>query len=168
MTGVMGGGVADANPAEVFQQPWQWKNERAETVTLSQWTGQPVVLTMFFRSCESRCAPTVQRLKKLEQAFVKQGRHPHFVLVTLDPRSDTPARLRMFKKARELPDETWHLLSGPLVQTKALSRLLDFHSAGDDGHIEHETKVFLFDSAGNLTKTLRGWRFTDEEAIAAL
>jgi protein SCO1/2 len=168
VAGLMSGSVAHADPAPVFQQPWQWKNEQADTVTLGQWAGQPVILTMFFRSCESRCAPTVERLKKVEQAFVRQGRHPHFVLVTLDPRNDTPARLRMFKKSRRLPDETWHLLSGPLVQTKALSRFLDFHSAGDDGHIEHETKVFFFDSAGTLTKTLRGWRFTDDEATASL
>jgi cytochrome oxidase Cu insertion factor (SCO1/SenC/PrrC family) len=166
MTAVMGGGRCFANPALLFEQPWQWKNERAETVTFEQWRGQPVVLTMFFRSCEARCAPTVERLKKVEDAFVRQGRHPHFVLVTLDPRNDTPARLRMFKKSRRLPDESWHLLSGPLLQTRALSRLLDLRSAGDDGHIEHETKIFFYDGAGTLTRTLRGWRFTDEEATA--
>jgi protein SCO1 len=158
--------VCVADPARLFQQTWQWKNERAETVSFSRWAGQPVVLTMFFRSCEARCAPTVERLKKVEAAFLRQGRHPHFVLVTLDPRNDTPARLRMFKKSRRLPEESWHLLSGPLLQTRELGRLLDYRSAGDDGHIEHETKIFVYDATGALVKTLAGWRFSDEEATA--
>jgi protein SCO1 len=159
-------GVSRADPALLFQQPWQWKDERAETVTFARWRGQPVVLTMFFRSCEARCAPTVERLKKLEQAFVRKGAHPHFLLVTLDPRNDTPSRLRAFKKSRRLPEESWHLLSGPEVQTRALRRFLDFRAAGDDGHIEHETKIFFYDRAGALTRTLRGWTFSDDEATA--
>jgi protein SCO1/2 len=163
----LGSGLCRADPAQVFDQPWQWKNERAETVNLSQWRGQPVVLTMFYRSCEARCEPTVDRLKKLEEAFARRGRHPHFVLITLDPRNDTPARLRAFKKARRLPEETWHLLNGPSLQTRALSRVLDFQVAGDDGHLDHETKIFLYDEKAALKKTLRGWRFSDEEALGS-
>src|SRR2546423_924530 len=62
-----GSAASGADPARLFEQPWQWKDERAETVTFARWLGEPVVLTMFFRSCEARCAPTVERLKKLEQ-----------------------------------------------------------------------------------------------------
>jgi protein SCO1/2 len=156
-----------ADPAQALSQTWAWKDERAQTVTLGQWRGSPVVLTMFYRSCEARCSPTVERLKKVEEAFRRQGAHPHFVLVTLDPRNDTPARLRAFKKSRHLPDQSWHLLSGDGAQTRQLVRLLDFKVAGDDGHFEHETKVFVFDAEGALKKTLHGWRFSDEEATGS-
>jgi|SRR3954468_10566859 protein SCO1/2 len=158
--------AAAADPAAIFQQPWRWTDERGETVSLARWLGQPVVLTLFYRSCEVRCAPTVERLRRLQEAFARKGRRPQFVLVTLDPRNDTPTRLRAFKKGRRLPEESWHLLHGTGLQTRALTRLLDFKVAGDDGHFEHETKIFLFREDGALQRTLHSWTFSDDEATA--
>jgi protein SCO1/2 len=164
-TASLGAASVRADPAQALQQPWQWQDERAQPVTFSRWRGQPVVLTMFYRTCEARCSPAIERLKTLEVAFARRGVHPHFLLVTLDPRNDTPARLRAFKASRRLPDSTWHLLGGPTLQTRALARQLEVAVAGDDGHLEHETKIFFFDAGGALRRAVRGWRFSDAEVL---
>jgi protein SCO1 len=154
-------------PQAVFEQPWKWRDERGDVVSLSGWRGQPVVVMMFYRACETRCPMAVDKLKELERAFARGGKRPHFLLVTLDPRNDTPARLAAFKKSRQLADR-FHLLSGPLPQTRALSRLLDVRFVGDDPHIDHETKIFLYAADGALKRTYQGWRFDESDAVAAL
>jgi cytochrome oxidase Cu insertion factor (SCO1/SenC/PrrC family) len=162
----LGASLCRADPRTALQQAWQWRDERSNTVSFARWRGTPVVLMMFYRTCEARCSPAIERLRKLEAAFAQRGQHPQFVLVTLDPRNDTPARLAAFKKSRRLPD-SWHLLQGPSLQTRALARELEVNVAGDDGHLEHETKVFFYDAGGTLQRAVRGWRFTDAEALGS-
>ncbi len=156
---------ARADPGDLFTRPWQWTDERGQTVTLTQWRGKPFVLTMFYRTCEQRCGPSIAKLKELQAAFARTGKHPDFLAVTLDPRSDTPARLRAFKAARAL-DGAWHLLNGPALQTRQLTQLLQVRSAGDDGHIEHDTRVFLFDARGACRTVLTGWAYDVKEVPA--
>jgi protein SCO1/2 len=155
-------------PEALFEQPWQWRDERGQTVQLSAWRGQPLVVTMFYRGCETRCPMAVDKLKGLEKAFARQGKHPHFLMITLDPSNDTPARLLAFKKSRKLAPEFFHLLNGNLAQTRELSRLLDVRFVGDDPHIDHETKIFLYGPRGELRRSFQGWSFDDAVAVAAL
>jgi protein SCO1/2 len=155
-------GAAQAAPADIFSRPWRWIDEGGQTVTLTQWRGKPFLLTMFYRTCEQRCGPSIGKLKELQTRFGRAGKHPEFLLVTLDPRSDTPARLRAFKSSRGL-DRAWHLLNGPALQTRQLTQLLQIRSAGDDAHIEHDTRVFLFDARGNLKSVLTGWSYDVNE-----
>jgi protein SCO1/2 len=158
-----GASFADSSP--LFSEPWRWKDEQGQTVTFSRWAGAPLVVTMFFTSCKYRCPRTVDKLHEIEAAFARSHQRAQFVLVTLDPRSDTPQRLDAFKKAAHLPAESWHLLSGDDADTRALGRFLAIHPAYDDGHVDHEVRIGIFDAEGNVVRRLEGWNYDGDEAI---
>jgi protein SCO1/2 len=150
----------------LFEQPWRWQDDRGEDVTFSKWRGAPQIVSMFYATCNFRCPMTVAKLKRVESAFARRSRPVHFLLVTLDPRSDTPDKMRAFKEAQGLSDSKWDLLSGSDRDTKALSRLLGVRPSYGDAHIDHDVKVGVVDADGVLVRTFDGWHFDDDAVLA--
>jgi protein SCO1 len=141
-----------------------WTDERGAAVDLAALRGTSVVVTAFFTSCTLRCPRTIEKLREVDEAFRRSGGAVPIVLVTLDPRTDTPDRLRRFRESRRLPPH-WRLLRGEEVDTRRLARALRVAPAYDDGHIDHEVAITVFDATGRLARTFTDWSFDPNAAV---
>jgi cytochrome oxidase Cu insertion factor (SCO1/SenC/PrrC family) len=101
---------------------------------------------------------TLDALRKMDTELQSRGIAAEFVLVTLDPRTDTPERLHRWKSARNL-GASYHLLSGTESGARALARYLNVNAAYDSGHIDHDVQIALFDASGRETRKYTGWSF---------
>jgi protein SCO1 len=151
-------------PTSLFERPWRWRDEHGLSVSFSKWKGPPLVLSVFYAGCQFKCPRTIDKLQELDAALRHRGQRANFVLVTLDPHADA-AELSAFKRARHLAEDSWHLLVGDEAQTRALCRLLGVHPAYDDGHVDHEVRIAIFDASGNIARHLEGWAFNADEAM---
>jgi len=140
-----------------------WQDEDGRTVAIDDYRGRPFVVTEVYTSCEVRCPMTLDTLRKMDAALQSRGVAASFILVTLDPRTDTPERLRRWKAARNLP-ATFHLLSGTEQGARELSRYLAVNAAYDQGHIDHDVGIALFDAQGHETRRYGGWSIDAEDA----
>jgi protein SCO1 len=96
----------------IYQLGATWTSDAGKPVQLASFRGHPVVLTMFFASCEYACPLLVADLHRVREALPAEVREQaKFVLVSFDPERDTPAALNAYRKARAL-DGSWTLLSG--------------------------------------------------------
>jgi protein SCO1/2 len=139
----------------LFDHPWIWLDDRGERVELAQWRGTPFVLAAIFTTCQETCPRTVAKLREIYDQFAREHRAAEFVVVTIDPETDTPARLRAFRKERNLPD-AWHLLTGGTQETQQLADLLGVHimtmdTGVDVAHMVHDSKIVMFDGDGVST-----------------
>ena len=139
----------------LFRYPWVWTDEQGKSVTFADWRGEPVVVAVFYTSCRRTCPQTLRTLRTIHTTFSRENPAVQFLLVTLDPTTDTPDTLREFKRSEGLP-VSWHLLMGSVDQTRDFTDLLDIHVMDLDAHFVHETKIVLFDARGMLLRTLRG------------
>jgi protein SCO1/2 len=153
--------MVHAQQASLFAYPWVWTDERGERVTLSRWRGETLVVAAFFASCKSTCPRTIDKLQKIQNAFRHDGHRAQFLLVTLDPTTDTPEILRRFKETAGF-SEDWHLLAGSVPETKELTDVLDIHLIDDGPHLMHDAKIVLFDPRGMATRSFGGWALDDE------
>jgi protein SCO1/2 len=156
--------AADAGPSSrvsLFAHPWVWTDERGERVEFSRWRGKPLVVTAIYATCKSTCPRTIGKLQKLEDTFRREGRSAQFLLVTLDPITDTTENLRSYKAAAGFP-EAWHLLAGDVPETRELTDLLDIHVIDDGPHLMHDAKIVVFDERGLPTRSFGGWALDDE------
>ncbi|HEY2408876.1 MAG TPA: SCO family protein [Polyangiaceae bacterium] len=144
--------------------PGVWTDERGVSTRLADFRGQPLILTMFYRSCQTRCPLTISRLEQVARALERRQVSASFVLVTLDPRNDTVARLAEFKADHKFP-ESWHLLRGDEVETRALAKKLGLRVAYDDAHIDHDVKVVCYDSQGRLALAFSDWHFDENQLL---
>ncbi len=143
-----------------------WIDEQGTRVALTDYRGAPFVLSAMYTSCTTRCPFTIDKLRNLDEAFRRRGVEARVVLVTLDPRTDTPDRLLRYKEAHHLPDH-WHFLSGGDAETDAMARYLGVRLMRDDTHIDHDVRVAIFDSEGALVRRYAGWDFDVEEVVSA-
>jgi len=153
------------NDAVLHQRDWQ--DESGHRVAIDDYRGTPFVLTEVFTSCEVRCPMTLDALRTMDAELQKRGVKASFVLVTLDPRTDTPDRLRRWRATRDLPS-SFHLLSGTEQRARELSRYLAVNAAYDDGHIDHEVGIALFDAQGNEARRYGGWTIDADDAAEAV
>jgi protein SCO1/2 len=63
---------------------------------LSAQRGSPVVLTFGFTHCADTCPETLAKLAHLRNGLGADGRNVRIVMVSVDPRRDTPAVLHRF------------------------------------------------------------------------
>lgn len=156
------GAAPSAETAGLMHQR-QWQDENGRAVAIDDYRGSPFVVTEVYTSCEVRCPMTLDTLRKMDDELQRRGVNATFVLVTLDPRTDTPERLRRWKAARNLPP-TFHLLSGTEQGARELSRYLAVNAAYDQGHIDHDVSIALFDAQGHETRRYGGWSIDPEDA----
>ena len=146
----------------LFAYPWTWTDEQGQMVKFSRWRGQPLVVTTIFATCREVCPRTVKRMRELEERFTREGLRPRFVLVTLDPVTDTPDRLRKFKADEKLPG-SWTLLGGPRASTRQLTEFLEIHVVDLQAHMIHDAKIVMFDGAGVASRRFGGWDLEEEK-----
>jgi protein SCO1 len=156
--------AASLQARSLYSYPWVWTDEQGEPVRLSRWRGEPLVLTLAFTSCRETCPRTIHMLRDLHARFRREGREAAFVVVTLDPRNDTPERLRRFKQTEGLP-AAWHFLVGSPSSTRALGDLLGIHVVDLESHLMHDAGVVLFDADGRATRSFTGWNLDHETRL---
>jgi protein SCO1/2 len=160
-------GLSTAAPAHAYGGDWHWTDESGAEVTFSRWRGAPLVVTAVYTSCTTRCPLTIAKLRALDEAFLRKGLHGQFALVTLDPQTDDSARLRRYRDSRHLPP-AWHMLHGGIEETRQFGRMMGVRAVYDDGHLDHEVRIAIFDRAGRLVRNFVGWNFDENEAAEAL
>ncbi len=128
-------------------------NQKGEKVSLATLRGDVVLFSFVFAHCQTVC-PTITR--SLRMAADALGRkHLRVVVVTLDPRRDTPSALPQLAAHWELSGRDM-ALSGPVAEVE---RVLQAYNAGavrDEitGDVAHPALVYVMDEQGILRYAL--------------
>ena len=154
-----------ANTARLSALALHLQGDDERPFSFGQLAGHPFVVVMGYTSCRVRCPLTLDLLRRIEAAYLARGIEPSIVLVTLDPRQDTAAKLRTFRESRRLSSTRYYLLRTTPEETRALARFLDIGYTEDAGHIDHDSRVVVFDAHGERVRSLAGWHFDPAEAV---
>lgn len=144
-----------------------FSDETGTRVAIADFRGRPHVVTEIYTSCQVRCPMTIRALRSMAQTLEDNGVVADFVLVTLDPETDTVDRLRRFKVTHELP-ANFHFLTGDRETTRAISRRLGVNVAKDSGHMDHNVQIGVFNARGETTYKISGWTYDTATLLAAV
>ena len=144
----LAGGVALA------RLPQSWRDDSGKPLSLADFSGQRVVLTMAYANCHRVCPMTIAGLMRLQAAFDVKGAHAEFVVVGYDPQNENPATWRQYRRSHHLDRSNWHFITGTVADTAQLARQLHFELWKYDEHVMHDSRVLLFDVHGLLAREL--------------
>mgnify|MGYP001551673361 CR=1 FL=1 len=135
---------------------------------LSELRGRPVVLTMFFASCEYACPLLVSDIAAIRAKLPADVRdRAAIVLVSFDTARDTPAALAAYRAKRGL-DAQWTLLHGSADSVRELAALLGVkYQQSTDGMFSHSNLITILNAQGEIVHQrpcLKGG--LDEAAVA--
>jgi protein SCO1/2 len=152
--GLCAGGAATgaglAGGARLAVLPQSWLDDSGKPLTLADFAGQRVVLTMAYANCHRICPMTIEQLKQLQAALDSKGENAAFVVVGYDPSNEDPTTWRQYRRSHHLSRANWHFITGSVADTQRLARQLRFELWKYDEHVMHDSRVLVFDTQGLL------------------
>ncbi len=143
--------AAPLTDKSLYQLNSAWTNDAGGSVALTTLRGRPVLIAMFFASCEYACPVLVNDLKRLEAALPEDVRgNVQLVLVTFDTKRDTPPALRAFRERMELGPQ-WTLLTSTPSAVQELAMLLGVKFKQDSrGQFAHSNLITVLNAEGEI------------------
>ena len=131
----------DASPAEKYFTDVELTNQDGKKVRFYSdvLKGKTVVVNAFFTTCTSVCPPMNRNMEKIQEALGDRvGKDVFLVSITVDPDTDTPARLKEYSQKFHA-GSGWTFLTGKKENLDwALYKLGQFVEKKDD-----HTTVFI-------------------------
>jgi protein SCO1 len=147
-------------------RPFNYMSQDSLPITNATLKDQIYIVDFFFTSCPSICPRVVKQMLKIHDEF-KSNPNVRLVSFTLDPKRDTPSKLKKYADNLEVKADKWLFLTGDKDFTLELAHDY-FVSAAEDaeapGGFDHSGKIILVDRNGHIRSFCEG---TDPTAIPA-
>ena len=140
--------------ADIWTLRGEWDDDGGRRVTLAEWAGRPALLTLAYGSCRRICSTSLRLLQQAQQAADARRLELSVIVVSLDPRVDTPASWREYRAEHQLLRPNWHFLGGSQTQTRRLADLLEMKYWVYDDHVLHDLRIAAVDAAGRIVARL--------------
>lgn len=117
---------------------------------LAQLRGRPVLITMFYASCDGVCPLLAFNLQRMERALTPAERaRLQVVMVSFDPQRDTPTALTRFAELHNIDTSKWWLARAPEDKVRELAAVLGIrYREAQPGIFSHSAVVTLLDAGG--------------------
>lgn len=139
----------------IYANPTEWTTSTGTKLKLSTLEGKKTVLALFYTECRAICPMTVESLKGMEKALGEKAKDVNFVLVSIDPRIDTPKKLDAYVKKHKI--ENWKIIKSDEAATRKLAGDLNIgfsDKPGGDVHQMHSRAFAFINEKGRLLGSL--------------
>lgn len=145
----------ESSPAEKYFTDVELINQDGKKVRFYSdvLKGKTVIVNAFFTSCTSVCPPMNRNMEKIQEALGDRvGRDVFLVSMTVDPETDTPARMKEYAKKFHA-GSGWIFLTGKKENLDwALYKLGQYVESKDD----HQTVLIIGNEPTGLWKKAFG------------
>jgi len=153
VTGVWTPAAHIAIPANsVYQVPTPLTDAAGQRFVLKDLAGAPLLVTMFYGDCHSACPVVIETLKRTVTALGPDGKRLRILMISLDPKRDTPKSLGMMADMQKLDPAQYRLaVAANDSDTRLLAAALDIrYRPLDNGEISHTTRIALLNADGSV------------------
>lgn len=143
---------------------------RNQRVTLADYRGRPLVVSLVYTSCADVCpivsAALADAVAIAEDALGADS----FRIVTIgfDARHDTPARMLAFARRQGLDSDTWDFLSADGDTIDRLAEDLGFLFYAAPQGFDHMSQTTLLDAEGRVFRHIYGASFEPQQLVEPL
>lgn len=151
----------------IYQVKSKWIDQDKKEFELSQFRGKPVAISMIYLTCKFSCPLTVAHMKELEKALPPELKDKiQFILVSFDPKRDTPERMKAFAKKNGLVAPKWRMITSKNEQDiRELSALIDFKYKKTDEEFEHSFGIVALNSDGKILGSTIGSEMKEKDLV---
>lgn len=158
--------IAPTTGLSLFQLESKWKNQKGDSVKLSELPSKPSLFILLYTGCKTACPLIVEDLKALIKNL--NSSLPVKIetsLFSLDSYRETPQSLSAFAKARRLPSQ-WNLYTSDAKAVSELAAALGFrYKRLPSGEFIHSNVIYYLNSFGEVTAKKEGLKTSHKEFI---
>ncbi len=136
-------------------------NADGSSVSLSDFHGKPLVISMVYTSCYQICPMTTRYLSKVvDKARQTLGDDSFEVAVIgFDTEFDTPSAMQYFGNKQGLAGKNWHLLSIPGGRPDSFAKDIGFLFEPTSNGFDHLIQATILDAEGQVYRQVYGQVF---------
>jgi protein SCO1/2 len=154
----------------IFNLTSNWYTEEGEMIQLKDLKGKTLVMVMIYTTCKAACPRLVADMRNIESKIPRDKIEKlRFVLVSIDPKTDTPKRLKEFAKENQMDGEQWTFLQGTESGVREFANVLAVkYKQISPMDFSHSNIISVFNSKGELTHQQEGLGVDNKETLQAI
>lgn len=145
--------------------PFVYFNQDSVRITSKSLEGKIWISDFFFTHCPTICPPMTSQMKWLNNELKDLEKEINFLSFSIDPKRDTPSRLREYRKMHEIDAKNWYFFTGDEAATHELGIESFLVHAGQDpsvaGGYAHGDIFTLVDREGRVRGIYHGTEVDD-------
>lgn len=154
----------------IYNLPSQWTNQDNKNIVLNELKGKVLVMVMIYTSCKAACPRLVADMRHIEQQIPESRKsNVNFILISIDPETDTPERLKTFAVENKMYGEPWLFLRSTEENTREFAAVLAVnYKRISPIDFSHSNIISVFNPAGELVFQQEGLGVTYDKTVAKI
>lgn len=154
----------------VFNLPGTWTTQDNKQIELKDLRGKVLVMVMIYTSCKAACPRLVADMRNIEKQVPKKDLNKvQFIMVSIDPETDTPQNLKKFSKENFMEEPHWMFLRGTPEDTREFAAVLAVsYKKITPIDFSHSNIISVFDTNGVMVHQQEGLGVDNLETIEAI
>ncbi len=150
-----------------YNLPSKWTNQNNKEVELIDYRGKIIVVVMIYTSCKASCPRLVSDMRDIESKVPKNlSKDVKYLLVSIDPDTDTPERLKAFSIENKMEEDQWVFLRGSSSDTREFAAVLAVnYKEISPLDFSHSNIISVFNTDGELYYQKEGLGIDSNETI---
>lgn len=151
----------------IYNLPSKWTNQNGQNLEMKDLKGKVLVMVMIYTSCKAACPRLVADMRNIESRLSENIKPDvKFLLVSIDPEVDTPARLKEFAIANKMDGGQWEFLRSTEENTREFAAVLAVnYKKIAPLDFSHSNIISVFNTEGELTFQQEGLGVNSEATI---
>ena len=151
----------------IYNLPSKWTNQNGQNLEMKDLKGKVLVMVMIYTSCKAACPRIVADMRNIESRLSEKIKPDvKFLLVSIDPEVDTPARLKEFAIANKMDGGQWEFLRSTEENTREFAAVLAVnYKKIAPLDFSHSNIISVFNAEGELTFQQEGLGVNSEATI---
>lgn len=139
-------------PESIYQLDARLTDQAGHTRGLDLYRGSPVLITMFYGSCQATCPLIIDTLRSTERGLsVEQRKKLRVLMISFDPERDTPKALAEIAATRRIDTSRWTLASADANTVRDIAALLDVqYRKLPSGEFSHSAVITVLSPEGEI------------------
>ncbi|NCT17151.1 MAG: SCO family protein [Flavobacteriaceae bacterium CG_4_8_14_3_um_filter_34_10] len=154
----------------IYNLPSQWNTQDGKTIELKDLNGNILVAVMIYTSCKAACPRLVADMRNIDKKVGRKNKkNVLYLLVSIDPVTDTPERLKLFSKENNMEENYWLFLQGTEDTVREFANVLAVkYNQISPIDFSHSNIISVFDAQGVLRHQQEGLGIDNEETVAEI
>lgn len=142
----------------VYQITSRWQDSAGKERLLKSLGGHVQVVTMGYTTCKYACPRLLADMREIEQKLPEEVRaKTYFTFISIDPETDTPARLAEYFKENKLTSQRWTALRGETDSIQELAVVLGVqYRKSSEKDFAHSNVITVLNSNGEIVHRQEG------------
>ncbi len=142
----------------IYNLPSKWTDQNDQEIQLEDLKGNILVVVMIYSTCKAACPRLAADMRTIAQQIPDAEKSKvKMVLVSIDPETDTPKRLKEFSVENEMDSDQWVFLRGSEADTREFAAVLAVnYKQISPMDFSHSNIISVFDQGGQLAYQKEG------------